>query len=192
MNERILGENIRACRLRAGLTLADLAKRSDLTKGALSKIEKGRSSSPISTLMRIADALGVAIADFFAEPQPDLSVVVTRKGEGDLQQRAGIGYSYEALALAMRRKNAEPFILTVKPEDKTREFRHKGEEFLYCLSGRMDITIGDRVYRVGPGDSVYFDPNQPHSFRVQGKRAVRFLCLFVHEKPLGVTVLPKR
>ena len=170
------------------MSLVELAAQSQLTKGALSKIETGVTSPPISTLMRIADALDVAIADFFVDPNTHPRVVVTRKGEGTIHENSRVGYSYEALAMEMRSKFAEPFVLTIRPEDPDNQFRHEGEEFVYMLSGQMDMTIDERTYKIAPGDSVYFDSGQLHSFRVRGKRPARFLCLFVHDKRASVTV----
>src|SRR5688500_12165443 len=130
MSERAISAAIRRIRLDAGLTLTALAKRADMSKGALSKIENGQISSPIGTLMRLADALGVPIADFFATPEVEPGFVLTRKGQGRAiaQEGSRLGYVYEGLALEMRDKVAEPFVLTVRPEDGVGEFRHAGEE----------------------------------------------------------------
>jgi quercetin dioxygenase-like cupin family protein len=82
----------------------------------------------------------------------------------------------------MPRKLAEPFVLTIQPDDPPGEFRHGGDEFLYMIQGRMDVTIGDEAYRVSPGDSIYFDPQLSHSFKVLGKKPAKFLCLFIHDR----------
>ena len=184
MDDQAIGRNIRAARHHQGISLADLAQGAELTKGALSKIENGATSPPISTLMRIADALEVAIGSFFEQPETPPRVTVTRKDDGRIITRDGtqFGYAYEALALEMPRKLAEPFVLTIQPDDPPGEFRHGGDEFLYMIQGRMDVTIGDVAYRVSPGDSIYFDPQISHSFKVLGKKPAKFLCLFIHDR----------
>lgn len=181
MDERQIGQNIRSLRLQAGLTATALAEGAELTKGAVSKIESGQISSPISTLVRIAAVLNVPLAQLFIEPEADPAYVLTRAGEGQIITRDGtkFGYSYEALALHRRQKGIEPFVLTIQPGDPAGHFQHGGEEFIYMLEGRMKFTIGDQALELGPGDSLYFDPLQSHGTEVLGKKPARFLCVFV-------------
>lgn len=185
MDERAIGANIRSLREHAGFTVTALAKQAELTKSTLSKIETAQVSPPISTLMRIADALSVPLAEFFTEDDHQPAYVLTRKNEGDIISRDGsrFGYSYEALALEMRRKRAEPFVLTIKPGDPAGEFRHGGQEFIYMLAGRIEFTVGDDKLTLRPGDSLYFDPTHVHTTRVLGKQPARFLCLFIQDAP---------
>ncbi|HYE06474.1 MAG TPA: XRE family transcriptional regulator [Planctomycetota bacterium] len=187
MSERTISANIRRIRLDAGMTLTALAKRADMSKGALSKIETGRISSPIGTLMRLAEAIGVPIADFFAEPDAAPDYVLTRKGQGRkiAQEGSRLGYVYEALALERRDKAAEPFVLTVRPEDGVGEFRHPGEEFVHLLSGRLRFTVGDDVMTLRPGDSLYFDSSRKHTTKALGTRPARFICVFMQTRAPG-------
>lgn len=183
MNEQAIGANIRRLRSEAGQTLTAAARRAKLTKSTLSKIETGQVSPPISTLMRIADALGVPIGQFFVEPDGDPPFVMTRSNRGRTITRDGtrFGYSYQALALEMRDKLAEPFVLTIRPGDPVGKFRHGGQEFIYMLSGRLMFTVGKHQMTLGPGDSLYFDPTQEHTTRVVGKRPARFICVFIQD-----------
>ena len=184
LDERIIGANIRAWREQMDLTATALAKQSGLTKSTISKIEMGRTSSPISTLIRIAQVLDVPVAEFFVEPKTDPPYVLTRKGEGAIITRdgSGIGYSYEALAPDMRHKLVEPFVLTMKPDDPEGVFQHDGQEFIYMLSGRIVITIaGDKV-ALRPGDSFYFDSSLRHTMRVDGKRPARFVDIYIQQR----------
>jgi len=183
MNEKIIGENIRRWRLKKGFTLTETAERAGLTKSTLSKIETGQISPPISTVLRIGAALSVALAEFFTEHQQNPNYVVTRKGKGTPIVRDGsqFGYSYEALALEMSGKKAEPFILTIKPSDQSATFQHGGDEFMYILSGKMEFTIAGETMVLNPGDAIYFNPQHPHSARALGKQAVRYLDIFVQD-----------
>ena len=185
MDERTIGENIRALRGNATLTVTELARRAGLDKSTLSKIERGSTSPPISTLIRISQALGCALAEFFVDPNSKPRFVFTRKGKGQIISRDGTrhGYSYEALALNMRGKRAEPFLLTIKPGDPTGHFQHGGDEFIYMLSGKMEFTIGEQNFVMRAGDSIYFDGTQKHMTRIIGKQPVRFICNFILDRP---------
>jgi len=186
LNERIIGGNIRALREQRKLTVTALAKRSGLTKSTISKIETGRVSSPISTLIRIAQVLDVPVAEFFAEPKNDPPYVFTPKGEGTIIARDGseIGYSYEALAAEMRHKLVEPFLLTMKPDDPEGVFQHESQEFIYMLSGRIVVTINGDEVLLRPGDALYFDSRLQHKMRVVGKRPARFVDVYIQERKL--------
>lgn len=181
MNEQVMGHNIRELRLAAGLSLVELAKLAELTKGTLSKIETGQISPPISTLMRIADGMQVRLAAFFQEPEQDPPYVLTRANKGQMIAQTGskFGYSYEALAINMSQKQAEPFLLSIKPGDPVGEFRHGGQEFIYMLCGKLALTIEDEKLELNKGDALYFDPTRVHTTKVLGKRPAKFLCVFI-------------
>jgi transcriptional regulator with XRE-family HTH domain len=181
VDEHQIGGNIRILRQRATLTLTELARRAKITKSTLSKIETGQISSPVSTLLRIADALEAPMSEFFIEEKKDPPFVLTRKGQGRMIARDGSqwGYSYEALALGMKRRLCEPFLLTIRPGDPVGRFQHGGQEFIYMLSGRMEFTVDGTALRLGAGDALYLDPTHLHTTRVIGKQPVRFICIFM-------------
>lgn len=183
MNEEAIGANIRRIRGRTGDTVTQVAQQAKMTKATLSKIETGKVSAPISTLMRIADALGVPLAEFFIEPIDDPSYIFTRHGEGRIITRDGsrFGYSYEALALGMRHKRAEPFLLTIQPGDPVGEFRHGGQEFIHMLGGRLAFTVGEKRLVLRKGDSLYFNATHVHHTQVLGKTPARFICVFLQD-----------
>ncbi len=181
VNERMIGENIRAIRTAAKASLEDVAKRGGITKSTLSKIETGQISSPIGTLLSIAEALGVKLADFLHEPITPPHFVLTPKGKGSVIVRNGshLGYSYEALAVNYPDKPVEPFILTVSPGDKEGHFFHPGQEFIYMISGEIEFSLGLEKIPLSEGDSLYFDPSLKHSIKLVSKSAARFLCIFI-------------
>ena len=183
MDEQVIANRIRKLRQGSGLTVTAAAKKADLTKSALSKIETAQISPPISTLIRIAKALSVPLVEFFVDEENNPAYVFTPKNTGKAVSQKGsqFGYHYEALALSKRDKNVEPFILTIEPGDPPGEFFHKGQEFIYMLTGVMDFTIGENTYRMRAGDSIYFDSEVKHKTQVIGKRAVRFVAVFIQD-----------
>lgn len=181
MNEQDVGQNIRKLRLASEATLDEIAKRAGLTKSTLSKIETGQTSSPISTLLAVSNALGVHLSEFFREEQKPASHVLTRKGQGRQIVRDGtrLGYAYEALAVDFPNKPLEPFLLTISPGDAEGQFQHKGQEFIYLLAGEIAFTLGEEKFTIEAGDSLYFDSSLPHSLKLIGKTPARFLCCFI-------------
>ena len=187
MDERQIGQNIRALRLERGWSLTDAARRAGLSKATLSKIETARVSSPISTLLTVAAALEVPLSSFFVEGQESPSRIITRSGRAPLISRGGsqYGYAYRALALGLPNKGAEPFLLTVRPGDNPAVFRHGGQEFIYMLAGRLRLRLGGEEIVLRTGDSIYFDPRQDHSVEALDRRVARFLCVFIGEEMKG-------
>ena len=180
IDEAELGGMIRQYRIRKGLTLQELAEKSGITKGYLSKIEKAKKAPPVSTVIGIAKALGISISDIFGEGEEVNSVCLIKKGDRRHIARDGtvFGYAYETLAHSFHSRHMEPYILTLplKPKQNVL-FQHKGEELLFVLEGTMKFFHGEREFIVEEGDCVYFDANIPHYGVCQDKREVK--CLMV-------------
>jgi DNA-binding XRE family transcriptional regulator len=62
-HRRILGENIRAARKQAHFSQEKLAEKADLNTTYVSDVERGRENISLDTLVRVAAALKVALAD---------------------------------------------------------------------------------------------------------------------------------
>lgn len=189
MDEKSIGKTIRRIREDAGVSLTALAELAVMSKGSISKIENGSTSAPVSTLLRLADALRVPLSDFFEEEITSPRYVLTRAGNGEAINRDGsrFGYTYRGLALKLKNKMAEPFILTIRPGDPEGEFRHGGEEFIYMLRGRLEFTLGDEVLTLEPGDSLYFHADLIHRTKILGEENAEFLCIFIQDRQKGGT-----
>jgi transcriptional regulator with XRE-family HTH domain len=200
IRSKLIAERIRWLRYERGLRLEDVAKRAGYTKGFLSKIERGRTSPPIATLMRIGTALGVDPGELLneteGETETDLQASVHVKPETRLDVHnsdAGPGYSYMALAAPRRHKLMEPFYLTVTPEDvhPNKRFQHPGEEFIFVLEGRGDYLVGEETFALEKGDSLYFDATRPHAPIPKGG-PMTFLAIFCAPKrPLPRAKAPR-
>lgn len=178
IKELNLGQKIRTLRERMGLSLQEMAERSNFSKPLLAQIENDVVAPPVATLMRIAKALNVNIGYFFQEEESGNRAVIVRKNERKQVFRrihedpSKIGYYYEALAYPKADKRMEPFHVkfeAVKKEDLV-FLTHKGEEFVFVLEGQLEFSYEDQVYLLDPGDSLYFDSSIPHAFRAMGKK----------------------
>ncbi|HTY25799.1 MAG TPA: XRE family transcriptional regulator, partial [Desulfomonilaceae bacterium] len=155
-----IGKSVRKLRIQNGLTLQNVSDLTNLSKPLLSQIENDMAAPPIATLLKISGALGVDISYFFQRNSvPDrISVVRRNEQREDMRlmrgQEAKAGYRYESLAYSMPDKQMEPFIVEIEPrsEDELAFYNHRGEEFLYVLSGSMEFRGADRIIKLGPGD----------------------------------------
>ncbi len=178
LKELNLGQKIKTLRERMGLSLQEVADKSNFSKPLLSQVENDVAAPPVATLMRIAKALNVNIGYFFQEEESGNKAVIVRRNERKQVFRrihedpSKIGYYYEALAYPKADKRMEPFHVkfeAIKKEDLI-FLTHKGEEFVFVLEGQLEFSYEDQVYLLDPGDSLYFDSSFPHAFRAMGKK----------------------
>ena len=127
------------------------------------KYESGESDIPISMLYEIANILGTDFTVLLTGESPRMNTqTVVRKGEGVKVDRYD-GYTFNALAFNYIGRVMEPMIVTLDPDkDPAPLVMHGGQEFNYILSGKVKVVIGQREYILNEGDSIYFDPRQPH------------------------------
>lgn len=158
---------LKALRRQRRLSLDKLAQRSGLTKSYLSKLERGVSEPSISTVLKLAEAYGIGIAELMGvgDDSGD-SVSVVRKHERTPLDRPDrdAGYRYEAVAGKRLVKSMDPFIVHPPRENQAApdSFPHAGEEFMLVLKGTVSITVGGRKFDLETGDSIYFDSELPH------------------------------
>jgi transcriptional regulator with XRE-family HTH domain len=182
MKEQAISKNIQLIRKKCGLTLTEVAQKAKITKSNLSKIENGHISTPISTLIRIAEVLKVPLSHFFTEPEESPPYILTRKGKGKIFAREGIqfGYSYQSLSMGIWNKNLEPFLLTLPPGAEHDDFfQHEGEEFIFVVSGRVEFFLGDQILSLESGDSLLFDSNIKHTGKSLDNKEATLLCVFL-------------
>lgn len=183
--ENQIGPSLRRLRVERGLTIAVLAERSGFSKGYLSKVENSKTAPPVSTLMVLAQALGINISELFSAEQTATNVTVVKKGERQTISRGatGFGYSYQPLAPTFPHKHVEPHILVVPPTvEGTKSFQHKGQQMVFVLEGTLIMKVDGTEYVLEEGDCIYFNSGLPHSARVQGDREVTCLSVFCNEK----------
>lgn len=167
------GTAIRAARIDQGLSLRDLAVRTGLPFSTLSKLENGKMGMTYDKLVLLAQALGVEISKLFsaspASPPPRQAVgrrSIIRAGEWPASSSER--YRHHYLATELLDKMMVPMIIDVQSntlEEYRGIVRHEGEEYLYVLSGAMELHSD--LYaplRLDKGDSIYFDSGMAHAY----------------------------
>ena len=172
---RPLGAHVRGIRNSAGLTLSEISKRSGLSVSAISKIERDQISPTFFNLMRLAEGYGIHIADLVTTEHSEKNVTarlaVTRKSERSFTEADQ--YSMASLCGSLQQKRMKPLINRVSPEDPenpVENIAHHGEEFIYVISGNIEIrTNFYQPVSLEEGDSIYFDSSMPHSYVSAGE-----------------------
>lgn len=182
MSDRIqlIAMRLRDLRDISGMTVEEVAEKSGVEPEVYSEYEAGTRDFAFSTLINIADTLGVDIADLLTGESPRLSgYELTRKGKG-LEFHRREAYHYEHLAYNFRNKKCEPFIVTVDCDgDKLygkETHSHEGQEFNYVLEGVLKIDFNGNEVFLCTGDSIYYDSSIPHAM-YGVEKACRFLAV---------------
>jgi transcriptional regulator with XRE-family HTH domain len=179
---------VRSCRKKLGITVADLARDTGLSVGALSKIENGVISPSLTTLQSLSRALGVPITSFFQRFEEPRSAVFVKAGQGVELERRGTraGHQYRLLGHIGDNSSGvivEPYLITLSNDaDTFPTFQHAGLEFLYMLQGEVVYRHGDHKFHMQPGDSLFFDADAPHGPEELVKLPSLYLSIIAYPK----------
>lgn len=166
-----IGDKVRTLRLRKKMGLVELGKHTGLSPALLSKIERGRLFPTLPTLLRIALVFSVGLDYFFAGAREKPVAAVSRKGERvRLPDRPGVrdaSYRFESLDYAATERKFSSYYAEffAAAAEKVKTHDHPGVEFIYMLDGTLALSIGEDLYELEAGDSMYFDATVPHSYR---------------------------
>lgn len=166
-SEALLGQRIRAQRNQLGWTLEQASQSTTLARSTLSKIENGLMSPTYDALIKLAAGLKIDISELF-EPSKTISGSgrrsITRQGEGQIHHTPF--YDHTLLCNSMSNKDMIPFktrILARSFDDFDDWSRHTGEEFVYVLSGEVELfTEFYEPVKLQAGDAWYIDSRMGH------------------------------
>ncbi|GAA0251365.1 XRE family transcriptional regulator [Cryptosporangium japonicum] len=176
-----LGESVRRLRKERGMTLVELARAADLSHSFLSQLERGRSRPSMSSLHRIAQALGTTQPALMAAAETDeprVGVSLVRAGGGlPLENPGGTGRTLVAGAHALY-----PMLFVGAPDEWGDWYTHPGEEFIHVMAGSILVELEDSLHELLPGDTLYYPGGMAHRWRgVRGYGAETARLLFVQE-----------
>src|SRR5215510_4740447 len=166
-----IGLKVFSLRKRMGLSLQQLGERSDVSAAAIHKIEQGGMVPTITTLLKIASALGRPVSYFVEEDigQDDVAVltaveedrpVYTSHQGIDLNSISG---PYGRFLLAGARATVAPGATSGR-----KPMQHPGEELVHVTGGVLEFTVTGQLYRVAAGNTLHFRGDQPHTWHNPG------------------------
>jgi transcriptional regulator with XRE-family HTH domain len=165
-----LGERIQSLRTERGLTLRELADRSDVSVSMLSSVERGDKAPTVVVLDRIARGLEVTLASLVAESDAE-RIIVRRAADQDTIDEPG-GWQRTILTPVVPGVNFE-WVRSTLPAGCDAgmypAYAPGSHEFVAVQSGTLTMTIDEREVRLGPGDSVYFAADCPHGYANRGQ-----------------------
>ena len=159
--QEAIGRQIREFRTALGMTVAELGRQSDLSPGAISKIERGLTPPSLASLSAIAGALAVPVTALFRKHEEQRDASYVEAGKGLVIERRGtrVGHRYELLGHTISGRVAiEPYLVTLTEESEVFPlFQHAGIEFIHLLEGEVVYRAAGSTYHLKPGDSLLFE-----------------------------------
>ena len=181
----VVGSKIKGIRESKSLSVEEIAERSGLSVEQVNSIENDENLPSLGPLIKIARALGVRLGTFLDDSDA-LGPVVCRAEEHNNSisfsndaSDARKNMEYFSLAKEKAGRHMEPFIIDIQPTEE-KDFKlsaHEGEEFIYVLSGELEIEYGKEKYLLKEGDSIYYDSIVKHHVHGVAGKAARILAL---------------
>jgi mannose-6-phosphate isomerase-like protein (cupin superfamily) len=152
------------------MSLRALSRSTQVAVSFLSALEQGRTNVSVAKLKTILEALGTGLSEFFSKNSQPPKVTYRKK---ELVETAGYntGISYREVAAGRPGRALQFTVERYKRGTETGPelLQYDAEEAGVVLKGKLELTIDNEVYIVGPGDAYYIDNNRPHRFRNVGR-----------------------
>jgi transcriptional regulator with XRE-family HTH domain len=173
-----LGERVRELRRARGLTLEELAAGSGVSRAMISKVERGEKNPTLVVAAKLAEGLGVSLSRLAGVEERRRAAVV-RRDEQAVMRDPGSGFERRVLSPLF----AGPleFVLNTLPENEsTGDFPPHPpgtEEYVAVARGRLLAVLDGEEYRLGTGDSLYFEADVTHRFQNVGPAACEYYLI---------------
>jgi transcriptional regulator with XRE-family HTH domain len=165
-----VGPRIKRLRSQRGITLTALAEATGISKSTLSRLETGQRRASLELLLPLAQAYRVPLDDLVGAPEvgdPRIRLKPRRVNGRTVLPLTRQPGGMQAWKIIIPASNTEP-----QPK------AHEGYEWLYVLSGRMRLILGDHDLVLGAGEVAEFDTRVPHWFGSTGQQPAEVLSLF--------------
>ncbi len=178
-----LGNRIRDLRKTKKVTLIELSKQTGIAQATLSRIETGRMIGTVESHQKVAEALGLGLAELYAPLDRRYEEIQHAKKEAPRKVvHQGKGCTIELLTQEVTKKKITPLLVTLAGNSRTStEHNERGvEKFFWVLEGEVEVAVEKESYPLKTGETLYFDASFPH--RLVNPRA-KTAKLFVAVSP---------
>jgi transcriptional regulator with XRE-family HTH domain len=165
-----VGERLKQLRKERRITLTALAETTGISKSTLSRLETGQRRPTLELLLALSRAYRVPLDDLVAAPEV---------GDPRIRLKAGRVKGRTVIPLTRQPEGMQAWKIVipttkVRPEPRA----HDGHEWIYVLSGRMRLVLGDQDWVLGAGEVAEFDTTVPHWFGSTSDGPAEILSIF--------------
>jgi transcriptional regulator with XRE-family HTH domain len=179
LKQHAVGEHVRRLRHQAGMSVRKLARESGFSPSFMSQVENGQVSPSISSMEKIATAVGVTLGDFFAAVSGADGGLIVRVGERQALSSGWSAAEIEALSAPGPRVRLEALLITLRPGGRSGKhpYAHDREEFAFVIRGEAMLTLGPEEHRLGRGDAATIRPGELRLWRNAARSPVQVLIV---------------
>jgi len=156
-----VGKKIKKARTEKKYTLDRVANETGFSIDYLKEIETGKAIPPVGALLQIARALEIDSGSLLREPESKLQSRIKA------HTKRTDNYAYTTLTPGAENKHLKAFRVTIEAQQDHRgvDYHHEGEEFVYVLKGKIEVTVGEHVNTLENGDSLHFNSGIRHKLK---------------------------
>ena len=182
-----VGARLRELRRRRGATLSDLSADTGISVSTLSRLESSQRRPALELLLPLARAHRVPLDELVGAPAT---------GDPRIHPRPTTRHGMTMLPLSRRPGGPQAYKLVIpvrEPVEDDAQRVHEGHDWLYVLSGRLRLLLGEHDLVLTAGEVAEFDTRTPHWFASAGPGPAEVLCLFGPQgERLHVRARPRR
>lgn len=164
-----VGPRLRQVRELRGFTLTALAASTGISKSTLSRLETGQRRPSLELLVPLAQAFRVPLDDLVGAPEV---------GDPRIRLKARRVHGRTVVPLSQGPVGVQAWKIILPVNGTPRVRTHEGHEWLYVLSGRMRLVLGEEDLELGVGEAIEFDTARPHWFGAAGDQPAEVLSLY--------------
>jgi transcriptional regulator with XRE-family HTH domain len=166
----LVGPRLRRVREQRGVTLTDVAEQTGISKSTLSRLETGQRRPSLELLLPLAQTYRVPLDDLVGAPDV---------GDPRIRLKPKRVHGRTVLPLTRHPAGVQAWKIVIPARQSRPEPRsHDGYEWLYVLSGRMRLVLGEQDLVLDVGEVVEFDTQLPHWFGSTGEGPAEVLSIF--------------
>lgn len=180
---RTVAYNVRAARVRAGLSLEELGRRAQVSKGALVALEKAQGNPNLATLVRLADTLGISVSALMQGPHEGRVRIVAADAVAPLWT-GELGSEARLMLTTSGPAPVEVWRWRLEPGEEYPSHPHQAGvvETVSVTAGRMVLVVDGTEHTLESGQTATFDGDTAHTYRGSGTETCH-LIMTVHLPP---------
>jgi transcriptional regulator with XRE-family HTH domain len=165
-----IGPRLKGLRTQRRMTLTGVAQATGISKSTLSRLENGQRRATLELLLALSTAYRVPLDEMVAAPEV---------GDPRIWLRPGQVKGRTVIPLTRQPGGMQAWKIVIPPSKVVPELRaHDGHEWIYVLSGRMRLVLGDQDRVLDPGEVAMFGTKEPHWFGSTGDESAEVISIF--------------
>ena len=156
-----VGKTIKKTRMGKKFSLDHVENETGFSIEYLKEVESGKAIPPVGALLQIARALEIDSGSLLKEPESKLQSRIKA------HTKRTDNYAYTTLTPGAENKHLKAFrvVIEAQQDHKGVDYHHEGEEFVYVLSGRIEVVVGEHINTLEQGESLHFNSGIRHKIR---------------------------